>query len=169
MNLFLHGSDKALPKFSDLKPNPNYSEKWNDLTSYSPLEKHRPSGYKSQKDSVFMVKKEEDLDCCGCGEEFVFIVLAEGKVTKHDMSWATEISNLLGDGVSEDDVRIAKCAEAYWSGRSAETIGMEPVWEYMTDSAKIIRVYDYATDIDLDKVILSIQGHSKNNENEYHP
>jgi hypothetical protein len=167
MNLFLHGSDKSLPRFSDLKPNLNYSEKWNDLTSYSPLEKHRPAGFRSQKDSVFMVKKEEDLDRCGCGEQFVFIVLAEGKVTKHDMNWATEISILIGDGVSEDDSRVAKCAEAYWSGKSAEAMGMEPVWEYMADSARIIRVYDYATDIDLDKAILAIQDFSKNNENEY--
>lgn len=166
--IFLHSSDNKLPVGTTLLPDSNYEDKWSDLTSYSVLEKFRPLQHRPQKESVFCVSNNEDLEYCGGGESFVFVVMSEGNVTKHDMNWATEISMLVGDNIPDDDPRYAKFAAHYWSGDSAEIIGSEPVWEYMMDKAKILKVYDFDTDVDLDAVARRLQEkHEKNSDHSF--
>ena len=155
--IFLHGSDIKLSKGTELKSSDNYEEKWSDLTSYEILEKFRPDGVRPQKDSVFCVGCEEDLEYSGGGEEFVFVVKSIGKVTQHDMNWATEVSILLGDDVPMSDTRYEEYAKNYWHGESAKLIGKEPVWEFMMDSAQILKVFDFDTEEDLDRAMAKFE------------
>lgn len=137
--IFFHGSDIFLPVGTILKPRTDYEAFWKSLDSYSILEKYRPSDKMAHKDSVFMVQSDLEIDGAGGGTEYVFKVKPLGPVEKHDMAWATKISELL-DNI--DETSIKQCAENYWLGVPFYNKS-ESLWEFLTPAAEIISVEEF--------------------------
>jgi hypothetical protein len=137
---FYHGSMIELPVGTILKPNDNYEGNWSNTDFYEVLERYRPKGMLSHKNSVFMCGNDEDVDLAGGGTEYLFIVNPIGKIEKHDVNWSSEISGLISEGLKIDDPRVIDAANNYWSGNPHYN---EQLWEYLTPLAKIISVKEY--------------------------
>jgi len=126
---YYHGSDNYLEIGTILKPQGRIRE----IPNYDILEKYRPSHMLAHKDAVFMVGDDEDIDNVGGGTTYVFTIVPLGKVEKHDLGWSTELSK------NTEPSQQKKLAENYWYGKQHPN----GVWEYLTPSAKIIKVEDY--------------------------
>ena len=147
---YFHGSDDYLPKGSVLRNCVNYEGKWGGTGFYRGLEKHRPEDMRPHNKSVFMVKEFDDLEYCGGGEEFTFIVCPQGDVSKHDMFWSSKVSCLLDEGYDISSPEVKEAAFNYWEGIAS----VEPCWEYTCDKAGVVRTYDWDYDtriIELEK------------------
>jgi len=138
--VYYHGSSEYLDVGTILTPRKDYENDWQDTDFYGSLEHYRPSNCLSHKESVFMVDNDNDIDNAGGGTEYVFHVIPLGDVQRHDMNWGSEISMLISDGydISSDEIKHA--AQEYWKGTPHPN---ESVWEYLTPSAKIIKVEEF--------------------------
>jgi hypothetical protein len=137
MKTYFHGSYEQLPVGTILKPKENYEEIWGETDFYFVLEKYRPQHLLPHKESVFMCDNPQDIDNTGGGTDWLFTVLPDEYIQKHDQSWCSEISLLIDN--DENQELIEQYAFNYWNGISSEN----PVWEYLTKQAKIIVVEEY--------------------------
>jgi hypothetical protein len=141
--LYYHGSNDELPVGTILKGRgSDYENDWSHTDFYQILEKYRPANMLSHKDAVFMCKTPEDVDISGGGTEWLFTVEPLGIVQRHDLNWSSEISNLLSVSEFDDEYLddIIEAAANYWNGVPHHD---ENVWEYLTPSAKIVKVEEY--------------------------
>lgn len=136
---YFHGSGIELPVGTILVPQENYEANWQHIDFYPILEKYRPKNMLAHKDAVFMCDNEDDVDLAGGSTEYLFTVVPLGKVEKHDLNWSSEISCLVGDN-PKDWNKIKEAADNYWAGVPHFN---ESVWEYLTPSAKILKVEEY--------------------------
>lgn len=134
---FLHASLDELEVGTTLKPKDNYEEHWGNTDFYQALERYRPPTMLSHKESVFMCHSAEDLDNC-IGGEYIFEIIPNSRIEKHDINWSTEVSCLVGDNAPEE--KIKEAALNYWNGVPHYN---ESVWEYLTPSAVIKKVHLY--------------------------
>lgn len=139
-NTYYHGSMDYLPVGTILTPRDNYEENWSNADFYYALEKYRPKNMFSHRESVFMVKDENDIDLAGGGTDWMFTVKPLGPIQKHDLNWGSEISMLISDGHSIDSPEVKNAAINYWKGVAHHN---ENVWEYLTPKAEIISVEEY--------------------------
>jgi len=137
---FYHGSMVKLPVGAILTPQDNYEENWQHTDFYAILETYRPSDMLGHKQAVFMCGNADDVDLAGGGTEWLFIVKPLGSIERHDVNWGSEISMLISDGHSSDSPDIIQAAKNYWDGTPHVN---EQVWEYLTPSAKVLRVEEY--------------------------
>ncbi len=143
---YYHGSSTELPVGTILEPRGDaYEADWKDTDFYETLERNRPPHMLSHKDAVFMCDNPDDVDNAGGGTEWLFTVVPLGKVEKHDLNWGSEISLLLSDAAENSTSwqlqrKLQKAAENYWNGVPHHD---ENVWEYLTPSAKIVKVEEY--------------------------
>ncbi|WP_045595749.1 hypothetical protein [Vibrio vulnificus] len=145
--IFYHGSDDYLPPGTKLRNCVDYEGKWGAAGFYRGLEYHRPNKFTAHKDSVFLVKELEDLEYAGGGEEYTFLVVPKGGVTKHDMYWSTKVTELMDSGFCVESDVVKEAALKYWYGEASE----DPAWEYMCKEAIILRVFDWDVDSSLIK------------------
>lgn len=129
-----------LPTGTVLTARDDYENDWNNTDFYSALEKYRPSNMLAHRQSVFMVDNEDDIDLAGGGTEWIFTVVPQGTVEKHDLNWSSEISMLISDGYSIDSEEVKQAAKNYWQGVPHYN---ESVWEYLTSKALIVAVEKY--------------------------
>lgn len=115
----------------------DYEKDWGDNPWYQILHTHKPAGMLHHKNAVFMTDNVDDLDATGSPTDWIFTLKALGPVEKHDMNWISEIEALLSDGKKQDDEEIIRAAINYWNGTPHHN---ESVWEYLTPSAKIVKV-----------------------------
>ena len=137
---FFHGSMTRLPVGTVLTPRTDYEQDWSNTDFYAALEHYRPAGQLAHRDAVFMCDNEDDVDLAGGGTEWLFTVVPQGKVERHDLNWGSEVSMLISDGYGIDSAEVKRAAENYWAGVPHTD---EQVWEYLTPSAKIIAVEAY--------------------------
>jgi len=137
--VFYHGSSDNLPVGTILRPSPTYEADWTRTDFYDVLEKYRPEGMLSHKESVFMCDNPDDLDSAGGGTEWMFTVEPASRVERHDLNWSSEISMLVSDD-PENIEAIQMAAEAYWNGTPHHN---DSVWEYLTPSATVIAVEEF--------------------------
>ena len=119
-----------------------YEKAWANTDFYSVLERYRPDTHPRHQDVVFMVGDPDDIDLAGGATDWCFELKAEGPVTRHDLNWSSEISCLISEGNSPDDVAVRDAAIAYWSGLPHPN---ESVWEYITPAASVVRCAPYAS------------------------
>ena len=134
---FLHASLDELEVGTVLKPKENYEEHWGNTDFYNALERYRPAHMLSHKESVFMCQSAEDLDNC-IGGEYIFEVIPDTRVEKHDLNWSSEVSCLVCDNAPEE--KIKEAALNYWNGVPHTN---ESLWEYLTPKAVITKVHLY--------------------------
>jgi len=138
---FYHGSMTRLPVGTILTPRlEDYENNWGGTDFYRALEMYRPANMMSHKESVFMCDNEEDVDAAGGGTDWLFTVQPLGKIERHDLNWASEISMLADQGYDIDSNEIEDAAYNYWHGIPHPN---ESVWEYLAPKAKIIKVEEY--------------------------
>lgn len=137
---FYHGSMERLEIGTILTPRSNYEQNWSNTDFYAALEKYRPINMLGHKNSVFMCDNSDDIDLAGGGTEWLFTVIPLGKIERHDLNWGSEISCLVSDGHSIDSEEVKNAAINYWNGTPHHD---ENVWEYLTPSAKIVKVEEY--------------------------
>lgn len=143
---YLHASLEELDVGTTLKPKDNYQEHWGNTNFYHALERYRPSHMLSHKESVFMCHSAEDLDNC-IGGEYIFEVIPDKRIEKHDLNWSSEVSCLVSDNASEE--KIKEAALNYWNGVPHTN---ESLWEYLTPKAVITKVHlydDYEDEIEI--------------------
>ena len=87
-----------------------------------------------------MVADPDDIDLAGGATDYMLTVVPLGPVQKHDINWGSEISMLVGDGYDIKSPEIMDAAKNYWNGVPHYN---ESVWEYLTTSAKVIKVEEY--------------------------
>ena len=131
VDTYYHGSDDELEVGTILKP----QGRTDGIPNFLILEKYRPSHMLSQKDVVFLVKDDDDIDNVGGGTDFLFTVTPLGKVEKHNLGWSTELSGLESGNPEKEE----EFANNYWNAVPHPN----GVWEYLTTSAKIIKVEEY--------------------------
>ena len=136
MDKCLHSSLVLLDIDTILKPKENYTEVWSQTDFYSTLEKYRPAHMLAHHESVFFCTNIADLDNCMEGE-FLFEIIPNERVEKHDMNWSTEISCLRSINAPEE--KLKEVALKYWNGVASS----DPLWEFQTTSAKITKVHLY--------------------------
>lgn len=138
---YYHGSSDDLPVGTILSPgNDDYDENWGDNLWYKALEMYRPAQYRSHSESVFMVDNDDDIDNAGGGTEYVFTVVPNGPVQRHDMNWMSEIGGKLDDGADMNSDGIKQLVLNYWKGVPHPN---ESVWEYLTADATIVASEPY--------------------------
>lgn len=93
----------------------------------------------AHNESVFMTDNDEDLDAAGGGTDWVFTLLPASRIERHDMSWGSEISMIPMIPMIFSDPRFIESATNYWNG----TPSYDPLWEYLTPSAKILTVEEF--------------------------
>ena len=113
-----------------------YEKEWGGTDFYTVLEAYRPAACIPHKEAVFMCA-DEDIDSCGGSLDIIYELEPLGNVTRHDMNWSSEISCLLGGGATASDPRVVAAAQAYWNGVPHHN---EQVWEYLTRSARVLRI-----------------------------
>jgi len=131
---FFHASGDYLPVGTILMPRPDYSQRWGHTDFYPVLERYRPAHCLSHAHAVFMCDSGEVLDAAGAATEWVFEVKPLGPVSRHDMNFSAAVSCALSEGQSE--AVVADLARQYWMG----VAGGDPLWEYLTSSARILKV-----------------------------
>lgn len=136
MENFLHSSLEHLEVGTILKPRDNYEEVWSQTDFYATLEAYRPSHMLAHHESVFFCTKIEDLDNCMEGQ-YLFEIIPNERIERHDMNWSTEISCLMSDGAPEE--KLKEVALKYWHGVASS----DPLWEYQILSAVITKVHLY--------------------------
>jgi len=135
---YYHGSYTQLPVGTILNArNEDYEADWKGTDFYNILERYRPEGQLSHKQSVFMCDNPDDIDAAGGGTDWMFTLKALGPVQRHDLNWSSEISVLISDGYAADSPEVKEAAENYWAGVPHHN---ESLWEYLTPSAQIIAV-----------------------------
>jgi hypothetical protein len=134
---FLHASLNKLEVGTVLRPRDDYEERWGNTDFYKALERYRPKHMLSHKESVFMCHSAEDLDNC-IGGEYIFEVIPDTRIEKHDLNWSSEVSCLVCDNAPEE--KIKQAALNYWNGIPHPN---ESIWEYLTPKAIIKKVYLY--------------------------
>lgn len=138
---FYHGSMSMLDPGTVLTPRmEDYENDWGHTDFYAALETYRPENMLSHKDSIFMCDNEADVDNAGGGTDWLFTVEPMGKIERHDLNWATEISLLNDQGYDIESDEIKNAAHNYWHGVPHSN---ESVWEYLTPKAKILKVEEY--------------------------
>lgn len=138
MTRFYHGSSIKLKAGTILSGRgEDYEKKWGNNIEYKILEDNRPDNFLSHKESVFMTDNIEDIDNAGGATDFLFTVKPLGPVEKHDMAWQSEILLAIQSGANLKEIK--GMANKYWEGVATEN----PVWEYLTRKAKIIKVEEY--------------------------
>ena len=147
---YYHGSNDKLPVGTILNGRgAEYEAHWMGSGFYEILEKYRPPNMLSHKDAVFMCDNPDDIDVAGGGTEWLFTLLPLGKVERHDLNWSSEIDGLVSmtdddeddfDTLEDNEKRIREAAVNYWNGVPHHS---ESVWEYLTPSAKILKVEKY--------------------------
>ena len=136
---YYHGSYDKLPVGTLLTSKNNYEDNWKHADFYFPLEKYRPKYMIPHSAAVFLCDNPDDIDLCGGGTDWLFTVEPIGKIEKHDLSWASEISCLIGD-YSIDSNEIKEAALNYWNGIEHPN---SSVWEFLVNSAIILKVEEY--------------------------
>jgi len=137
---YFHGSENELPVGTILTPRGDeYEKDWGSTSFYEPLEKYRPSNYLAHKDAVFMVDDKDIIDLVGSATDFIFTVIPLGPVEKHDLNWGSEISGLIDGG---EDINSEKIKQAALNYRNGVPHYNETLWEYLTTSARIVKVED---------------------------
>lgn len=134
---FYHGSNTKLPTGTILKAGADYEANWSDTDFYPILEKYRPQDQLGHNQAVFMCDNEDDVDSAGGGTEWLFTVVTQGIIQRHDLNWGSEISCLISDGADPQGDEVKRAAENYWAGVPHHN---ESMWEYLTPAAKIIKV-----------------------------
>ena len=114
-----------------------YEKDWGDNAWYQILHTHKPADMLHHRDAVFMVDNIDDMDVSGSPTEWIFTLQPLGVVEKHDMNWISEIESLLSEGKDKNDEEVIKAAISYWNGTPHSN---ERVWEYLTPSARIVKV-----------------------------
>lgn len=137
---YYHGSNDYLPVGTILTARSGYEERWAHTDFYRILEMYRPPNMLSHNKSVFMCDNPDDVDLAGGGTEWLFTVVPFGPVQRHDMNYSSEISSLISLGYDYDSEEVMDAANDYWSGQESPN---EVIWEYLTTSAKIIKVEEY--------------------------
>ena len=137
---FYHGSMTELPVGTVLTARDEYEQDWGNADFYRALEFYRPADKLAHKDAVFMCDNPDDVDLAGGGTDWLFTVIPQGRVERHDLNWGSEVSMLISDGYTIDSTEVKHAAENYWAGVPHTD---EQVWEYLTPSAKIIAVEEY--------------------------
>ncbi len=117
----------------------SYEADWAKMPTYEILERYRPEGMIAHRDGVFMCDTPDDIDNAGGGTDWIFAVEPCGPVQRHDLNWCSDINQLLEDR-DKNQAKIEQAAKNYWAGE-AHTDG--PVWEYISKSARIIKVEAY--------------------------
>lgn len=140
IKVYYHGSYDKLPVGTILTPRDDYEDRWKHTDFYGPLEMYRPPNMLSHNKSVFMCDNPDDVDLAGGATDWLFTVAPLGPVQKHDMNWSSEISSLISLGHDYDSEEVMDAARSYWAGEESPN---EPLWEYLTTSAKIIKVEEY--------------------------
>lgn len=136
---YFHGSANELPVGTILHPRgDDYEAEWKGASFYDALERYRPEHMLAHKDAVFMVDNEDDIDLAGGATDWMFRVEPMGVIERHDLNWSSEVSVLVSENASEEE--IAEAAHNYWQGVPHPN---ESVWEYLTPAAKIISVEPY--------------------------
>ena len=143
---YLHASLDELEVGTKLKPKPDYESHWGQTDFYYALERYRPEHMLSHKESVFICSSAEDLDNC-IGGEYIFEIIPDQRIEKHDLNWSTEVSCLICDNAPEE--KIKEAALKYWHAIPHEN---ESLWEYLTPSATIKKVHKYEDYQDIDEV-----------------
>ena len=134
---FYHGSNIKLPVGTVLTARDDYESNWSDTDFYPILEKYRPQDQLGHSQAVFMCDNEDDIDSAGGGTEWLFTVVPQGIIQRHDLNWGSEISCLISDGYDPQGGEVKQAAENYWAGTPHHN---ESLWEYLTPAAKIIKV-----------------------------
>lgn len=134
---YVHASLEILEIGTILKPRKDYEEHWGKTDFYHKLEKYRPKSMLSHKESIFMCSSAEDLDNC-MGGEYIFEIVPDKRIERHDLNWSTEISCLVSDNAPEE--KIKEAALNYWNEIEHEN---GAVWEYLTPSAIVKKVFLY--------------------------
>lgn len=151
---YLHASLDELEVGVVLKPRDDYEEHWSQTDFYAALERYRPENMLSHKESVFMCSSAEDLDNC-IGGEYIFEVIPDKRIERHDLNWSSEVSCLVCDNAPEEQIKQA--ALNYWHGMPHTN---ESVWEYLTPKAVIKKVYlydDYEDEDELKRIHKTIK------------
>lgn len=138
--VFYHGSSDKLSVGTILTPRNTYEDNWAHTDFYGPLEMYRPADKLAHKQSVFMCDNPDDVDLAGGATDWLFTVVPLGPVQRHDMNYSSEISSLISLGHEFDSPEVMDAAKAYWAGEESPN---ETVWEYLTPSAKIVKVERY--------------------------
>ena len=135
--MYYHGSSYHLPVGTILHPQDDHEERWSLEHFYHPLERYRPYGLLSHRDSVFMCDKVDDVELAKDYVDYIFVVKPLGRVERHDLMFGRDICSLISSGFSIDDDLVKDLAHRYWNG---ECHPKHNVWEYLTTSAEIIKV-----------------------------
>ena|SRR3990167_3272386 len=136
---FYHTSNQFLPIGTILTSRKKeYENEWGQNKFYTVLETYRPKNFLAHKDAVFMFKNIEEADMFG--GKFIFKVLPEGKIEKHDINWGSEISSLIDQSYEIKDKKIRELALNYWLGVPSPN---EQLWEYLAIKAKIVDVEEF--------------------------
>jgi hypothetical protein len=131
-----HASAIALPLDTILSPRPDYEMRWHSESAGRILEDGRPSDALAHREAVFMCEEQQECDDCGAACEWLFGVVPEGPVTRHDLSHASAIDCLLSEGASPDEPAVRELVRRYWEGEPSEL----PCWEHLARSARIVSV-----------------------------
>ena len=138
--VYYHGSHDELPVGTVLAPRDTYEANWSNTDFYHPLEKYRPVDKLSHAQSVFMCDNPDDVDLAGGATDWLFTVVPQGPIQRHDLNWGSEISMLIGDGYDIDSPEVKAAAQNYWAGVPHPD---ESVWEYLAPRATITAVEPY--------------------------
>ena len=134
--MFWHASADKLPVGTVLSPRPDYEARWHSESAGRILEDGRPPDSLPHREAVFMCAEQQDCDDCGAQCEWLFGVVPEGPVTRHDLSHASAIDCLLSEGASSDEPAVRELVRRYWAGDPSEL----PCWEHLARSARIVSV-----------------------------
>lgn len=137
-----HGSYAPFEPGFVLTARPGYEEAWGGTDFYAALERWRPEGCLPHRGAVFMVADPNEIDLAGGATEWCLEVEPEGRVSRHDLNWGSEVSCLVSDGHAVDSPEVRAAAEAYWRGDRSPN---EVVWEYLAPSARVVRCEPYET------------------------
>jgi hypothetical protein len=132
--LFVHYSETELAKGAVLTPRPGtwWRGEWATV-----LERYRPADKIPLSKAVFMFdgyERHSKMNVGGGDRHWRFDVKPLGPVERHDARWAFDLDAELDSDGDEDIIR--NYARNYWNGVASE----DEMWEYVTTSAKIIRV-----------------------------
>ncbi len=136
---YWHASFDRLPVGTTLTPRVGYEERWSSYCVGRILEDLRPADQIAHRDAVFMCDDPQSCDDAGAHCEWLFEVVPQGVVERHDMEWATEIDRLVSNGWPDADPRVVELARRYWSQEPSPT----PTWEYLAASALVVAVEPY--------------------------
>lgn len=140
-NLY-HGSRKEFPVDFVLTPqNDGYVNDPEVSVTEKIMEKFRPEGHLSRRDSIFMVDDPDDIDNAGGYLAYIYKVAPIGSIEKNDLAWYSDLS--IYAPYNELDDELIQSAKNYWSGISHPE---NSLMEYRAKSAKIIEIVEINPD-----------------------